>query len=504
MLSMNSPAAVCLAALLSSLFMARFAGGADILVSTGAVWKYLPITNDLGAAWRESGHDDASWASGPAQLGYGDQDEATVVPFYFDQDGGKNTSTYFRHAFLATNTSRYTNLLVRLLRDDGAVVYLNGVELFRDNLPAGEITHATLAIRSISSPEENYVFIPTNVPPAALREGVNVLAIEIHQASRVNQDISLDVEVIGERPPPSQPPVVKLTAPFPGTTLGRGADLPIAATASDPDGTVTSVEFFAGSVLVGSVSAPPFSIVLSNLPTGPHVLQARATDNTGAQTTSLPVLVGVGGFSLIRTGAVWKYLDDQTDPGTVWREPEYDDRGWSNGVAPLGFGDGDEATVIRWKIDEVPIITAYFRLQFVVEKPEAFSSVMLRLLRDDGAVVYLTVKKSSGATCLQAPWTTGLMRRARWARDRKKTRSISRPISRRRCSARAPTRWRSRFTRSRSTAAPTSASTARCLGFPRPGTSASKFTATRTASPSDILRGVTGSFSKAPTAWHLR
>ena len=361
----------------------------NVMVPAGSVWKYLPITNDVGTAWREFNFDDSPWASGPAQLGYGDQDEVTVVPFVFDLDGGKNTSTYFRHSFLAGNVTRVTNLLVRLLRDDGAVVYLNGVELFRSNMPTGLVTHTTPALISIAAPEENTVFVPTNLAPAALREGTNVLAVEIHQYSPASQDISFDLELVVESSPPSQPPVVAITAPLIGAAINLGANIPLAVTTSDPDGSVASVEYFAGSVSLGEVHQPPFSLLWSNAPAGAHSLTARATDNSGAWTTSVPRLFRVGGFMLVSTGAVWNYLDDQTDPGTVWRERGFDDSGWSNGLAPLGFGDDDEATVIRWKIAEVPIITAYFRRQFVAPDPSLFSQVMLRLLRDDGGIVYL-------------------------------------------------------------------------------------------------------------------
>lgn len=362
---------------------------ANVLVPAGAVWKYLPITNDLGTAWREFDFDDRIWSSGPAQLGYGDQDEVTVVPFVFDQNGGKNISTYFRHAFRATNTAQVTNLLVRLLRDDGAVVYLNGVELFRDNMPTGIVSHATPALTSIAAPEENTVFFPTNLAPTALLEGTNVLAVEIHQYSPASQDISFDLELFVEALPPSQPPVIAITAPLIGAAFHAGVNVPLAVTTSDPDGSVMSVEYFAGGISLGEVRGPPFSLIWSNAPAGPHTLTARATDNSGAWTTSAPRLFRVGGFMLVSTGAVWNYLDDQTDPGTAWRERGFEDSGWSNGVAPLGFGDDDEATVIRWKIAEAPIITAYFRRQFVAPDPMLFSQVMLRLLRDDGGIVYL-------------------------------------------------------------------------------------------------------------------
>lgn len=361
----------------------------NVLIPAGSIWKYLPITNDVGTAWREFNFDDGMWASGPAQLGYGDQDELTIVPFYYDQSGLKNISTYFRRRFLATNAALYTNILVRLLRDDGAVVYLNGVELFRDNMPTGSVTHSTPALTSIFAPEELDVFLPFYVTPNALREGPNDLAVEIHQYRGTSADISFDLELLVEASPPSQPPVIAFTAPLIGAAFNAGADAPLAVTTSDPDGSVASVEYFAGNTSLGEVRQSPFTFVWSNAPAGVHTLTARATDDSGAWTTSDPRPIRVGGFMLVSTGAVWKYLDDQTDPGTAWRERVFDDSGWSNGVAPLGFGDGDEATVIRWKIDEIPIITAYFRHQFVAPDPETFSHVMLRLLRDDGGIVYL-------------------------------------------------------------------------------------------------------------------
>jgi hypothetical protein len=172
----------------------------NVLAPAGAVWKFFPVTNDVGTAWRETGFDDGAWSSGPAQLGYGDQDEATVVPFFPHPEvsGGKNISTYFRHAFVVTNLASHSNLTLRVLRDDGAVVYLNGIEVFRSNMPTGEVTFATTALTSVSAPDENYVFFATNLMAAALREGANVLAVEIHQNSPGSQDISFDLELAAE------------------------------------------------------------------------------------------------------------------------------------------------------------------------------------------------------------------------------------------------------------------------------------------------------------------
>src|SRR5688572_22087221 len=73
---------------------------AQVLVPAGAVWKYLDNGSDQGTGWSSPGFDDSSWASGPAQLGFGDGDEATVVSF--GNEINRFVTTYFRHVFGVT------------------------------------------------------------------------------------------------------------------------------------------------------------------------------------------------------------------------------------------------------------------------------------------------------------------------------------------------------------------------------------------------------------------
>src|SRR3954447_9577446 len=79
--------------------------------------------------------------------------------------------------------------------------------------------------------------------------------------------------------------------------------------------------------------------------------------------------------SLVPAGSAWKYLDTGIDQGTVWREPAFDDTAWASGVAQLGFGDGDEATVINHFPNGVPIITAYFRKTFTIADHSVYSNL---------------------------------------------------------------------------------------------------------------------------------
>src|SRR5258705_1589825 len=103
------------------------------LVPTGAIWRYLDDGSNQGTNWITSSFNDTSWSSGPAELGYGDGDEATRVednatPGYNLADTDRYITTYFRHRFVITNAQDIISLHVQLLRDDGAVVYLNGRE----------------------------------------------------------------------------------------------------------------------------------------------------------------------------------------------------------------------------------------------------------------------------------------------------------------------------------------------------------------------------------------
>ena len=83
--------------------------------------------------------------SGTGELGYGDGDESTVLSFGDDEDD-KHITTYFRKIVdVETSEAGTVNGVIQLRRDDGAVVYLNGEELFRDNMPSGEIDFETLA-----------------------------------------------------------------------------------------------------------------------------------------------------------------------------------------------------------------------------------------------------------------------------------------------------------------------------------------------------------------------
>ncbi len=191
----------------------------NLLVPRGSVWKYLDDGSDQGAGWRAPAFDDAAWASGPAQLGYGESDEQTRLT-YGTNAGNKHISYYFRHAFQVDGAaSNYSLVTIRLLRDDGAVVYLNGTNVFRSNMPTGSINYRTLASANVGGAAES-TFFPTNLPGTVLQPGTNVLAVEVHQFSADSPDLSFDLELVALVMPASTNPAPVVTR---GPYLQQGA-----------------------------------------------------------------------------------------------------------------------------------------------------------------------------------------------------------------------------------------------------------------------------------------
>lgn len=166
------------------MFALACAAHAD-LVSTGAVWRYLDDGSNQGTAWRAPDFDDSAWPSGPGPLGFGESLIVTTT-----RTG--HVTYYFRHTFTVANVSAITNLSLRVLRDDGAIVYLNGTNVFRNNLTQNPMytTPASAGLEATS-------YIATNVNRGLLREGTNVLAAEVHNFTATGADLVFDARLVG-------------------------------------------------------------------------------------------------------------------------------------------------------------------------------------------------------------------------------------------------------------------------------------------------------------------
>ncbi len=169
----------------------------EILVALDGSWSYLDDGSDPGPDWMLPLFDANNWAVGPAQLGYGDGDEATVISEGPVPD--RHITSYFRTSFEVADPAVFDQVMVSLIRDDGAIVYLNGTEVVRSNVPDGPVDATTRATDyAWGSGETNpHVFsLDANI----LVPGPNTIAVEIHSADPGSRDLSFALELVGMVP----------------------------------------------------------------------------------------------------------------------------------------------------------------------------------------------------------------------------------------------------------------------------------------------------------------
>lgn len=165
---------------------------AVVLIPAGATWKYLDDASDPGETWRAADFDDGKWPSGPAKLGF---PEGVVTRLNAGKDPkNKPLTYYFRKEFTIANPAEIPGLQLKLLRDDGAAVFLNGAEIARSNLPAGPLRQTTTATKAVVGVAETTYF-PFTLGSAKLVAGRNVVAVEVHQSGAASSDLGFDLEL---------------------------------------------------------------------------------------------------------------------------------------------------------------------------------------------------------------------------------------------------------------------------------------------------------------------
>lgn len=157
----------------------------------------------------------------------------------------------------------------------------------------------------------------------------------------------------------------------------------------DPGISYTGPDREPPTVTVGSPAAPPLFFVpvnvidIAGLASDNHCIIDVTYDVRGATTAS--GTADTNTFFLVAADASWRYLDTGADPDAGWHASAFDDQAWLSGNAELGYGEGDEATVLGGEP-----ATAYFRHTFGVTRPDILADgLRLRVRRDDGVVIYL-------------------------------------------------------------------------------------------------------------------
>lgn len=215
---------LCLVGILS--FLTAIPAPAQLvpLIDSGDGWKVLDNGTTPASNWKTNSFIETAplgWRGLdspflPSPFGY------KVANGVYDENGAttllnfnagnvianptKFITTYFRKNFTltaaqATGASRITDLILGLNYDDGLVVYINGTEVSRENLPIGSaITNSTLALSNVDAYGFSHKTIP--VVSGVLLEGNNTIAVEVHQADPESSDLYFDLDLTGSQGTP--------------------------------------------------------------------------------------------------------------------------------------------------------------------------------------------------------------------------------------------------------------------------------------------------------------
>jgi hypothetical protein len=181
----------------ASTAVVRPAQSATVLAD-GATWSYyFDNTAPVATDWKGDSFDASGWRSGPAPLGWGSGPIATNI----DVAAGSTRAltSYYRRTFDVADVGAFTRYRLTTRADDGVVVYVNGTEVARVNLPTGTVgpnTYATAAPTTTSA-TNNPVSI--DIPLSALRNGSNVITAEVHSNYRSTPTTSFDANVVASR-----------------------------------------------------------------------------------------------------------------------------------------------------------------------------------------------------------------------------------------------------------------------------------------------------------------
>ncbi|MDO5968269.1 LuxR C-terminal-related transcriptional regulator [Flavivirga aquimarina] len=167
------------------------------IISKGDEWSYHDENYLDNKDWIEQQFLPVSdWKTGKAPLGYSMDDLGTIIGFGKDSVN-KTLTSYYHKTFFIERASDFYAYNLNIRRDDGAIVYLNGKEVWRTNMPnINKIENTTKAAERVEGSSEhefhNKVLFPNN-----FLNGINIIAVEIHQIKGRTSDCVFDLELSG-------------------------------------------------------------------------------------------------------------------------------------------------------------------------------------------------------------------------------------------------------------------------------------------------------------------
>lgn len=166
-----------------ALITSSFFNAQTFVFNKNSSWKYNDSNTALAAQWKDTNFNVSAWSQGNGPLGYGDPVTTTTATGLI--------TAYFVKDFTVNLNDLSSTVELGIMRDDGIVVYLNGEEVVRDNMPAGTITFDTWSSTTVDSSAES-VYNIFSIPKAKFVNGNNRLSIELHNRGSASSDLRID------------------------------------------------------------------------------------------------------------------------------------------------------------------------------------------------------------------------------------------------------------------------------------------------------------------------
>lgn len=159
------------------------------LMENNATWRYYDRGSLNNTGWQKTDYNDSEWSSGAAPLGYftdGKRDYNTTLN-YGTNANSKRPTYYFRtHVNLADEPLSNDIFELNYVVDDGAIIYVNGTEAARYNMPSGNVTYSTYATSyAPGNPDSGTL----NLPVSLFHKGDNLIAVELHNNAANSTDV---------------------------------------------------------------------------------------------------------------------------------------------------------------------------------------------------------------------------------------------------------------------------------------------------------------------------
>ena len=354
------------------------------LVTLESDWTWRYESSAPPADWTAPTFDDSGWQEGSAILGFGSAGLGTDIGA--GAPSPRPLSAQFRRSFMVDDASEIASAQLQVIANDGVIVYLNGEEIGRENLPNGPVTsstYATAAPRSGAAQDNPYTF---DIPGALLEDGVNVLTAQTHLNYRSTPDASFDLSMVGElgeqqTPPPPAAPVVS----------GEAASSTSATLSWDSVDGASGYRVVRDGEDVETLPGGATSFEDSGLsPETTYAYRVFALDDFGQETPSEEVEVTTpADTTMLERNGDWQWRYAASAPAGDWTSPGFDDSGWNAGASPLGFGSAGLGTDIGAGAPSPRPLSAQFRRSFSLADASQWASAEVSVPADDGVIVYV-------------------------------------------------------------------------------------------------------------------